>query len=156
MIQSKCVLDYNSHVVIKGLYWNFFLHVYILSRMNPWISVLNGYPRIREPTRHTSENLAARSRYLRPGWVIASCSLLWDVITYPCLRYLLLPTKSTCHGKRDLHQMTLNICIHQLLTGTPWGQKRPCKIFLPRQSVFGSSIIEEFYLIKTLFSQTSQ
>ena len=41
------------------------------------------------------EDFVARSKYLRQGWVITSHSLLWDVITYPCLRYLLLATKST-------------------------------------------------------------
>ena len=37
----------------------------------------------------------ARGRYLSQGYVITSRSLLWDIITYPCLRYLLLATKST-------------------------------------------------------------
>ena len=39
--------------------------------------------------------LIHRSRYLRHGLVIASHSILWDVITYPCLRYLLLVPKSS-------------------------------------------------------------
>ena len=42
------------------------------------------------------ENFDARSRYLRQGYVIASHSILWDAFTYPCLRYLLLATKSIC------------------------------------------------------------
>ena len=37
---------------------------------------------------------AARSWYRNEGYVIASHSILWDAITYPCLRYLLLATKS--------------------------------------------------------------
>ena len=32
------------------------------------------------------------------GYVITSHILLWDVITYPCLRYLLLPTKCSIEG----------------------------------------------------------
>ena len=40
-------------------------------------------------------DFAARSRYLREGWVITSHSLLWGVITYPCLRYLFLAPKSS-------------------------------------------------------------
>ena len=32
------------------------------------------------------------SRYLRQGYAITSRSLLWDVITFPCLRYMLLVT----------------------------------------------------------------
>ena len=42
----------------------------------------------------TYEDFGARSRYLRQGKVITSHSLLWDVITYTCLRYLLLAPKS--------------------------------------------------------------
>ena len=41
------------------------------------------------------EDFVARSRYLRQGYVITSRSLQWDVITYPCLRYLILATKSS-------------------------------------------------------------
>ena len=41
------------------------------------------------------EDYVASSRYLRQGWVITSYSKLRDVITYPCLRYLLLATKSS-------------------------------------------------------------
>ena len=41
------------------------------------------------------EDFIARSRYLRQGKVIISHSKLWDVITNPCLRYLLLATKSS-------------------------------------------------------------
>ena len=37
-------------------------------------------------------DFAARSRYLRQWWVITPHSKLRDVITYPCLRYLLLAT----------------------------------------------------------------
>ena len=43
----------------------------------------------------SNEDLVARSRYLRQGWVVASHRILWDAITYHCLRYLLLATKST-------------------------------------------------------------
>ena len=39
--------------------------------------------------------MSARSRYLRKVWVIASHRILWDAITYPCLRYLLLVPKSS-------------------------------------------------------------
>ena len=39
--------------------------------------------------------LCCRNRYHRPGQVITSHSKLRDVITYPCLRYLLLATKSS-------------------------------------------------------------
>ena len=43
----------------------------------------------------TNEDLGARNRYLRQGKVIASHIILWDAITYPCLRYLFLaPTSS--------------------------------------------------------------
>ena len=35
------------------------------------------------------------SKYLGHGWVITSHSILWDVITYPCPRYLLLALKSS-------------------------------------------------------------
>ena len=41
------------------------------------------------------EDFGARSRYLRQGYVIASHRILWDAITYPCLRYLLLAPKSS-------------------------------------------------------------
>ena len=41
------------------------------------------------------EDLVARSRYLRQGLLITSRSLLRGVITYPCLRYLLLATRSS-------------------------------------------------------------
>ena len=41
------------------------------------------------------DDFVVRSRYLRQGKVITSHSKLWDVITYPCLRYLLLATKSS-------------------------------------------------------------
>ena len=36
------------------------------------------------------EDSGARNRYLRQGEVIIFHNKLWDVITYPCLRYLLL------------------------------------------------------------------
>ena len=39
-----------------------------------------------------SVDFVARSMYLRHGWLTASHSILWDAITYPCLRYLLLAT----------------------------------------------------------------
>ena len=35
-----------------------------------------------------SEDLGTRIRYLRQGYIIASHRILWDAITYPCLRYL--------------------------------------------------------------------
>ena len=41
------------------------------------------------------EDFVARSRYLNQGYVITSHGKMWDVITYPCLRYLLLATKSS-------------------------------------------------------------
>ena len=41
------------------------------------------------------EDFGAKSMYLRQGYVITSHSLLWDVITYPCLSYLLLAPKSS-------------------------------------------------------------
>ena len=44
-----------------------------------------------------NKDFYTRSRYLRQGYVIASHSILWDAITYPCLSYLLLATKSTNH-----------------------------------------------------------
>ena len=40
------------------------------------------------------ESYVTRSRYLRQGQVITSRSLLRDIITSPCLGYLLMPTKS--------------------------------------------------------------
>ena len=43
------------------------------------------------------DDIGARSRYLRQGWVIASHSILWDAITNHYLRYLLLAPKSSCH-----------------------------------------------------------
>ena len=45
--------------------------------------------------QYTYEDFGAKSRYLRQGSVIKSHSKLWDVITYPCLRYLLLTPKSS-------------------------------------------------------------
>ena len=42
-----------------------------------------------------NEDFFARSRYLRQGLVITSHNKLWDAITYPCLRYLLLAKKSS-------------------------------------------------------------
>ena len=41
------------------------------------------------------EDSVASSRYLRQGWVITSHSKLRDVITYPCLNYLFLATRSS-------------------------------------------------------------
>ena len=41
------------------------------------------------------EDFGARSRYLRQLKVIANHSSLWDAITYPWLRYLLLATTSS-------------------------------------------------------------
>ena len=52
-----------------------------------------------------------RSRYLRQGYVITSCSLLWDVITYPCLRYLLLAPKSWYEGWL-ITQRTMNFLLN--------------------------------------------
>ena len=43
----------------------------------------------------TYEDFGARSRYLRLGKVIASYRILWDAITYPRLRYLLLAPQSS-------------------------------------------------------------
>ena len=40
-------------------------------------------------------DFAAISRYLSQGLVITPHSKLWGVITYPCLRYLVLATKSS-------------------------------------------------------------
>ena len=54
--------------------------------------------------RKTYEDFGIRSRYLRQGLLITSHSKLWDVITYTCLRYLLLTPKSTY----------VDICIHWL------------------------------------------
>ena len=51
--------------------------------------------RIIQASVRIYEDFDARGRYLRQGYVISSHSLLWDVITYPCLRYLLLATKSS-------------------------------------------------------------
>ena len=44
--------------------------------------------------RRWNEDFGNRSRHLRQGYVIAYHSILWDVITYPCLRYLFLVPKS--------------------------------------------------------------
>ena len=41
------------------------------------------------------EDFGASGSYLRQGQVIASHSILWDAITYPCLRYPLLAPKSS-------------------------------------------------------------
>ena len=46
-----------------------------------------------QKTVPTYEDFGARSRYLRHALVITSHSKLWDVITYACLRYLLLVPK---------------------------------------------------------------
>ena len=43
-----------------------------------------------------NEDFGVRSRYLRQGQVIASRSNLWDAITYPCLRYLIILAWDTC------------------------------------------------------------
>ena len=43
----------------------------------------------------TNDDFGDRSRYLRQGWVIRNHSILWDAITYPCLRYLLLVPKAS-------------------------------------------------------------
>ena len=40
-------------------------------------------------------DFGARSRYLRHGYVTTLHCILWDVITYPCPRYLLLAPKSS-------------------------------------------------------------
>ena len=47
---------------------------------------------------HIYEDFVARSRCLKQGWIIASHSILWDAITCPCLRYLLLATTSKYEG----------------------------------------------------------
>ena len=44
------------------------------------------------------KDFVARSRHLRHGWVIASHRIPWAVITYPCLRCLILTTKSLYKG----------------------------------------------------------
>ena len=49
-------------------------------------------------------DFVARSRYLKQGYVIASHSILRDAITYSCLRYLLLATKSSNRMKGPCHQ----------------------------------------------------
>ena len=41
-----------------------------------------------------NEDFGARSKYPRHGCIITSHSMMWDVITHPCLRYLLLAYKS--------------------------------------------------------------
>ena len=41
------------------------------------------------------EDSGVRSRCPMHGWVITSHSILWDAITYPCLRCLLLVPKSS-------------------------------------------------------------
>ena len=41
------------------------------------------------------EAFGARGRHLRHGQVIASHIILWDVITYPCLKYLVLASVSS-------------------------------------------------------------
>ena len=57
--------------------------------------------------------VGARSRYLRQGWVIPSHRILWDAITRPCLRYLLLVS----HSIFDVHEpyFTLNSIEHPQL-----------------------------------------
>ena len=62
-----------------------------------WICCLQNAVRLVQASKCWSiyEDFVARSKYLRQGKVITSHSLLWDVITYSCLRYLLLATKST-------------------------------------------------------------
>ena len=40
-------------------------------------------------------NFGIRSRYLGHGWVITSHIILWDVITYSCLRFPLLAPQSS-------------------------------------------------------------
>ena len=44
---------------------------------------------------HIYEDFVAKNRYLRQWYVITFHNKLWDVINYPCLRYLLLATKSS-------------------------------------------------------------
>ena len=64
-------------LVILGLpYIHTYIHIYIYIYMD----------------------FGARSRYLRQRWVIASHSILWDAIIYPCLRYLLLAPKSSYYS----------------------------------------------------------
>ena len=41
-------------------------------------------------------DFVARGRYLEHGPVITSHSILWDVITYPCPKFLPLVPKSSC------------------------------------------------------------
>ena len=44
---------------------------------------------------YMNEDFGGRSGYVSQGQVTASHSILWDAITYSCLRYLLLKPKST-------------------------------------------------------------
>ena len=58
----------------------------------------NNLDRIKPPFFSMEfEDFCARSKHLRQWWIIASHRILWDAITYPCLRYLFLVPKSTVH-----------------------------------------------------------
>ena len=52
-------------------------------------------PSIMAPVTPAYEDCGVNSRYIRQGFVIASHRILWDAITYLCLRYLLLAPKSS-------------------------------------------------------------
>ena len=62
--------------------------------VNPWHQTSQGQS-VAKPGWSIYEDFGARGRYLRQGQVITSHSILWDPITCPCLRNMLLAPKSS-------------------------------------------------------------
>ena len=83
--QNDRVNDTKHHIMTSYIY------IYITS-LSEWKISLK-IPSLKETTLY--EDFGARSRYFRQGKVIPSHSTLWDAITNPCLRYLLLVPKSS-------------------------------------------------------------
>ena len=93
-------------------------------------------------------DFVARSRYLGQGKAITSHSKLQNVITYPCLRYLLLATKSSntkaCsyHGQMPSIQKFFYILIHAGHVEKQTG----CSISTPKWAFHQSSYQHFIYI----------
>ena len=73
-------------------------------------TILDSRPPLASELDNTNVDFVARSRYLRQGYVIASHCILWDAITYPYIKYLLLATKSS-------NKVSCNGCVYFVLFG---------------------------------------
>ena len=83
-----------TSLIIQSLVWGHYIRERLCKTLNDVSPGGACYITSAEIIRWSYVDFVARSRYLKQGYVIASHSILWDAITYPCLRYLLLATKS--------------------------------------------------------------